>query len=113
MRRTFELTPFAKSNLIDIVVWTVQNFGEAQAEKYEGMILERCAGLVDGTTSSRDCATLEGKSGASGLLFARAERHFIIFQETEQRIVVLAFLHVASDLANRIGALKDSSSGRY
>ncbi|MEW9921734.1 type II toxin-antitoxin system RelE/ParE family toxin [Marimonas sp. MJW-29] len=107
MSKTFELTPFAKSNLIDIVVWTIQNFGVAQAEKYEAMILARCAGLTDGTTPSRDCATLEGKPGPSGLLFARAERHFIIFEENDERIVVLAFLHVASDLVNRIGALKD------
>lgn len=106
MSKSFELTPFAKSNLIDIVVWTVKNFGAAQADKYEQMILERCYGLVDGTTPSQNCMTLQGEASASGILFARAQRHFIIFEETDERITILAFIHTASDLAERIAALK-------
>ena len=109
MSRKFELTEFAKSNLIDIVVWTIERFGAQQAERYELLLINTCEGIADQSVQVRDCSYLTGDVQPSGIMFARAGRHFVLFQETEDRIVVLDFLHSASELVSQVKALKTAS----
>lgn len=109
MSRTFELTPFAKASLVEIVVWTIENFGSQQADHYELLILKTCEDIAAQTAQVRDCSYLTQYARPSGILFARAGKHFVLFQEIDERIVILDFLHNASDLVFHVKALKNAT----
>lgn len=109
MSRPFELTPFAKTSLVEIVVWTVENFGNQQADLYEILMLKTCEDIAARTAQVRDCSYLTGDARPSGIMFARAGRHFVLFQETGERVVILDFLHSASNLVFQVKALKNAS----
>lgn len=102
MKKRFELSPFAKRRLIDIVIWTDENFGELKSDRYQELLLDKCRAITDGLAHTQDCAVITKSSENTGLLFSRAGRHFIFFRDTGDVIVVLDFVHVASDLVRLI-----------
>jgi toxin ParE1/3/4 len=103
--RRWRLTPRAEDALVDIAVWTLDRFGQAQVDAYEGEILGRCEALARGDLAGQDCSVLAGP-GADGLRFIRAGRHFVIYVEIGAEIVVLDVIRGRADLPRRLKALR-------
>lgn len=103
MRRSFRLTRRAEASLTDIARWTIDQFGPAQAERYESELLERCEAILAGTVHSRSCAVLV--DGAEDLRFVRAGEHFLVFLDGAEEVIIVDILHGRSDLAGHVARL--------
>jgi toxin ParE1/3/4 len=96
----------AEQDLIDITVWTVDNFGPRQATHYAETIALAIEALHNGPeilgTNARD----EIGSGIRTLHVARdgrKGRHFIVFSVSKGHIInILRLLHDSMDLAKHL-----------
>ncbi len=107
----FQLTPRAIDSLTAILTWTIERFGESQAEDYRDRLVARCRALAKGQPPhGRPCELLlKGYAEASGLLYAREGGHFIIFRKQGRGgIVVLDFVHERRDLPRMIDRIAHS-----
>ena len=102
MTRRYLLTPAAKTELIEIALWTIQNFGAVQAAKYETLLIKTCERIARRELQVRDCAILTGDRVPSGLKFASAGKHYVILLEDDEVVTIVAFLHQSSNLARQI-----------
>jgi toxin ParE1/3/4 len=102
--RLWRLTPRAEDALVEIALWTVARFGAAQAEAYEAELIRRCDALSSGDLAGQDCSLLAGP-GAEGLRFIRAGRHFVVYVEIGDEVVVIDVIHGRADLPRRLKAL--------
>ncbi|MBI1217647.1 MAG: type II toxin-antitoxin system RelE/ParE family toxin [Rhodobacteraceae bacterium] len=104
--KRWRLTPRAQASLIDIALWTLDTFGPVQADRYEAEVLDRCTAIAEGRAATQDCALLAGEAKGSGLRFARAGEHFVLFLDMGEEIVIVDVLHARTDLPSRIAALR-------
>ena len=111
MIRPWRLTRQAQGALIEIAEWTVATFGPRQADAYEADLILACQDIASGRAISRDCSSLIDDQPAEALRFTRAGQHFIVFVETDDRVVIVDFLHARSDLPRRVAALSDLKPG--
>jgi plasmid stabilization system protein ParE len=102
--RRWRLTPRAEEALVEIARWTIDHFGPAQADIYEAELIGRCEALARGDIPGQDCSALAGE-GAEGLRFIRAGRHFVVYVEIGDEVVVLDVVHGRTDLPRRLNAL--------
>ena len=103
MSRTFRLTRRAEDSLYTIARWTIETFGDRQADLYEEELIARCEALVTGQALSRSCAVLV--EGAHDLRYLRAGEHFLVFLEKPDEVIIVDILHSRSDLPRHIAAL--------
>lgn len=103
----------AELDFFEIITWTIENFGERQAETYAETLTLAIEALHDGpeqlAAKVRDdigpcIRTLHvARQGRSG-------RHFVVFSEAkDQYIDVLRLLHDSMDLARHIPPANDQS----
>jgi plasmid stabilization system protein ParE len=102
--RRWRLTPQAQESLVEIALWTIDRFGAAQARLYETEVLARCEAIAEGRAAVRDCSVLTGSADDTGLRFARAGEHFVVFLDDPEEIVIIDFLHARTDLPARIAS---------
>jgi plasmid stabilization system protein ParE len=101
--RSFRLTRRAEESLVDIARWTIETFGQNQADLYEAELIARCEAMAKGQVSSRDCSILV--PGAESLRFTRAGEHFLVYLERPNEMIVVDILHSRSDLPRHVTAL--------
>jgi plasmid stabilization system protein ParE len=104
--RSWRLTPRAEDALVEIALWTIRRFGAAQADAYETELIGRLEALARGDLAGQDCAAL-AEDGA-GLRFIRAGRHFIVYVDIEDTLVVLDVVHGRADLPSRLRGYRES-----
>jgi toxin ParE1/3/4 len=96
----------AELDLLDIVVWTAEKFGARQAESYAQTLTLAIEVLHDGPNVPGAKARDDIGSGIRTLHVARdggKGRHFVVFTETEGRVIdVLRLLHDSMDLARHL-----------
>ncbi len=98
MANEFILSKKAVEDLSEIWEYTVQNWSEAQADRYYFMLLEFCQDIADGKAASKQYFEIY-----SDLFGARAGQHIIFFQQNAAgNIEVLRILHNRMDLRNRM-----------
>ena len=105
MTRAWRLTPLARESLVEIALWTIDTFGEAQAGLYESELIDRCEAIAEGRVDSRDCSILVDVGDDVGLRYTRAGEHFVVYLDEPDEVVIIDFLHSRSDLPARIAAL--------
>lgn len=105
-------TPRSRRSLVSIAEWTIEVFGPAQAERYQEELIQRISALAKGELPhGRPCGQLiEGSEAVAGLKYLREGRHFIIFREAVDELIVLDFIHGARDLERLLSQLSDSSN---
>jgi toxin ParE1/3/4 len=108
--RHWRLTPRAEDALVEIASWTIRRFRAAQADLYEAELIGRCDALARGEIEGQDCSVLAGQ-GADGLRFIRGGRHFLVYSEIGDEVVVLDVIHGRADLPHRLKALADRHKG--
>ena len=106
MTKAWRLTEQAEESLVEIAEWTIDHFGVEQAEIYQAELIDRCAGIASGSIFTRDCSVLIGEPSGSGLRYARAGEHFVIFVEERDRVVIVDFLHGRSDLPRLVRSIE-------
>ena len=107
MSKPWRLTRQAEASLADIARWTLEIFGSRQAAAYEEDLVRRCRDIADGTAISQGCRQLIDPALPEDLRFTRSGRHFIVFVEGPDSVIVVDFLHSRSDLPRRLAALAD------
>lgn len=105
MMKPWRLTRRAEESLIEIAEWTYATFGPRQAEAYEADLIARCEAIACGEAASRDCSILVGAAPNTGLRYARAGQHFVVFLEDAEQILIVEILHGRSDLPRHLAAL--------
>ena len=103
MSRSFRLTRRAEESLIEIALWTIESFGQGQADIYEAELLSRCDAIVNGQAHSRSCSILI--DDAEDLRYSRAGEHFLAFLDRPEEVIIVDILHSRSDLPRHIAAL--------
>jgi toxin ParE1/3/4 len=103
MNRSLRLTRRAEASLVEIAIWTIEQFGLKQAELYENEVLTRCQAILNGQAHSRSCAVLVDE--AADLRFARAGEHFLVFLDQPDEVIIVDILHSRSDLPRHVAAL--------
>lgn len=96
----------AEQDLLDITLWTAENFGKRQAEHYAETIALAIEALHDGPEILGAKVRDEIGTGIRTLHVARQGRkgrHFVAFSVSEGHIInVLRLLHDSMDLANHL-----------
>ena len=103
MSRSFRLTRRAEASLVEIARWTIETFGQRQAEFYEVELLSRCEAILTGQVHSRSCAVFV--DDAEDLRFVRAVEHFLVFLDRADEVIIVDILHSRSDLPRHVAAL--------
>jgi len=97
----YVLTKKAVIDLTGIWKYTIDVWGERQAEKYYSTIIDTCQQLADNPSIGRDYSFI-----ADNLFGFRIERHIIFYSMTLNKssttIEVIRILHERMDLRNRI-----------
>jgi toxin ParE1/3/4 len=103
---TVRLAAQAELDFMEILVWTVENFGETQADIYAETLTLAIEALHDGPLLAGTQVCDEIEPGIRTLHVARwgkNGRHFVVFRQTEDRCIdVLRLLHDGMDLARHI-----------
>ena len=108
--KPFRLTPQAEARLTDIALWTVNQFGVDQARRYECELTDRLKALASGNPPhGRPCDLLvPGRDVDDDLYYYRQGRHYIVYQDTRELLILVDFVHgsrdltrILEDLANR------------
>lgn len=94
-------------SLQEIADWTVETFGARQAQIYGEELIASCGAAAAGQALGRDCRRLVDPDLPEDLKFLRSGQHFIIYIDDLERLVIVDFLHVRSDLPRRLSALQD------
>ena len=96
----------AEKDLLDITVWTAENFGTQQAEQYAETIALAIEALHDGPEILGAKVRDDIGTGIRTLHVARhgrKGRHFVAFSVSEGHIInVLRLLHDSMDLAKHL-----------
>ena len=96
----------AELDFSEIITWTIENFGERQADIYAATLTLAIEALHDGPQQLGAKARDDIGLGIRTLHVARrgrSGRHFVVFREaTYQRIDVLRLLHDNMDLGRHI-----------
>ena len=103
MSRSFRLTRRAEESLVDIARWTIESFGQRQADLYEAELIARCEAVENGKVFNRDCSILVDR--AEGLRFIRAGEHFLVFLGGPDEVIIVEMLRSRSDLPRHVSAL--------
>ena len=100
------LTPHAKARLDDILAYTADAFGDAQAVAYHDALFARLAALAEGRPPhGRPCRVLVRGPAPEGLLYMREGGHFIVCVKTDDGVTVIDFIHQKRDLPALIASL--------
>ncbi|MTH78526.1 type II toxin-antitoxin system RelE/ParE family toxin [Paracoccus aestuariivivens] len=107
MTRPWVLTRQAEAALTDIAAWTVETFGQRQAEIYAEDLIGTCRMLAAGQAPSQGCRRLVDAKLPEDLRYARSGQHYIVFIDAPDRLIVIDFLHVRMDLPARLAAIAE------
>ena len=112
MSKSWRLTRQAEASLVDIALWTFENFGSGQSAACEEDLIRRCIDIADGTAISQGYRQLIDPSLPEDLRFTRSGQHFVVYIEDSDRVIIVDFLHSRSDLPRKLAASADSDTQR-
>lgn len=98
--RTYRLSLQAEQALEDIIGWTIDQFGIEQAIKYKELLENRLSSLASGKAPhGKPCNLLvSGLLDISDLEYYRQGRHYIIYRNTDDALLVVDFVHGSRNL---------------
>ncbi len=94
----YNLTPAAKAALTDIYVYTHQNWGEAQADKYLDGLYAVFGCIADKSVLWRPVPAEFEVDG----YFTRYESHFVYWRAQKKDMTIVAILHQAMMQGERL-----------
>lgn len=103
MSTAYKLAPQAQWRLKSIFLWTLERFGEAQAERYNDSFLERFNAIARGDAHMRDCARLAPE--AKTLKMSRCGAHFVVFTKVADTTIIVDLIPASADLPSWLAKL--------
>jgi len=85
----------AEEDLLNIAAYTLQKWGEAQADRYLAQIEACCFRLAGNPRLGRLCGDLHADWHASGLRRMERGKHVVFYREHDDGILVSRILHVS------------------
>lgn len=106
--RTYRLSLQAEQILENIIGWTIDQFGIEQAIKYKELLENRLSSLASGKAPhGKPCNLLvSGLLDMNDLEYYRQGRHYIIYRNTDDELLVVDFVHGSRNL---VAILQDLS----
>jgi toxin ParE1/3/4 len=111
----YRLSDAAQADLIDILAWTHEHFGDVARQRYEALIvaaLRDVSAQPDRLGSVErpelgDCVRswhlhLSRERGRTGAGIVRRPRHFLIYRTDSDMIVIARVLHDAMELTQHL-----------
>ena len=101
--------PAALARFADVLEYTIEKFGEAQADAHTAQLVARIEALATGTgPRARPCELLmQGVRDASGLTCYREGSHFLILREKPDTLEVVEILHGRMNLDEHLERLAE------
>jgi len=98
--RTYRLSLQAEQALEDIIGWTIDQFGIEQAIKYKELLEKRLSSLASGKAPHGKPSNLlvSGLLDINDLEYYRQGRHYIIYRNTDDALLVVDFVHGSRNL---------------
>ena len=105
--KTVVFSPAALARLADMCAYSVDRFGEAQAEAYAARLTARLEALAAGAgPTTRPCERLmRGVREASGLTCLREGAHYLILREKPEALEVVEIFHEHMDIEGHLERL--------
>lgn len=102
--------PAALASLEDILEWTIETFGDDQAQTYADRLARRLEAIAAGQPPHpRPCAVLlQGKRDVPGLTCFREGMHYLILRETGHALELAEIFHERMNLDARLRNLQSS-----
>jgi toxin ParE1/3/4 len=92
----YRFTRSAREDLIDIWLYTQENWGEAQADLYQDALHLCCEQIAAGR------AQVKLVPGLDRIRSHRCQHHYLFFIEQNSSIVIIAVLHERMNLIDRL-----------
>jgi plasmid stabilization system protein ParE len=98
--RNYRLSLQAEQTLVDIIGWTIDQFGIEQAIKYKELLENRLFSLASGKAPhGKPCNLLVSELlDMNDLEYYRQGRHYIIYRNTDDELLVVDFVHGSRNL---------------
>lgn len=94
----YDITPSAKADIRSIWLYTVETWGEAQADHYTKALDDKFDEIADGQAFSRPFLKVYPQ-----LRVVRCEHHYVFYLSSEgKRPNIIAILHERMDLVSRL-----------
>lgn len=102
-------SPAALASLREILTWTIDHFGEAQARRYSQKLIGRLRSLASGQPPhARSCAALlPDEPRAAGLVYVREGQHYLILRESADSLELIELFHARMDIEARVRGLME------
>ncbi len=108
MAKFYRLTPQADSDIADILEYTRQKWGLAQASKYLQELEQHLIDLGQKKKTGKLCSILLPTT--EEIYYFHANKHYVIFRYSEYGIDVLALYHDRMDLPFHLKKLQEEGS---
>ena len=92
----YRFTRSAREDLIDIWLYTRENWGEAQADSYQDSLHVCCEQIAVGR------AQVKLVPGLNRIRSHRCQHHYLFFVEQNSSVVIIAVLHERMNLIERL-----------
>ena len=102
--KAFRFAVSAERSLQEIFDWSLESFGLDRAVRYQEDILATCRRIASNQAHTQSCTLLLSDGSDSRLRFARSGQHFIVFEELENLIGIVAVLHSSTDVAEKLAS---------
>ena len=97
MTNSFQLTEDAEQDIIEIYLYALSEFGEAQADRYVTKLYERFEALAAQPLSGADFGAIH-----PGARRANHESHAVYYRQNGPDILILRILHQRMDPARHL-----------
>ncbi len=98
MANSFTLSNDAERDIIDIYLYSLEQFGETQADAYIDALYQRFAQIAAAPTLGRDFGDIH-----DGVWRLNQQSHAIYYKQDTQGLFVLRVLHQSMDPARHLG----------
>lgn len=97
----------AEAALEDILLYTIRQWVNEQADAYAQQLLKRLRALAKGELPhARPCEMLmRGGRSAAGLKFIREGAHYLIVREAVEEVALVELFHVSMDVEQHLTEL--------
>lgn len=98
--KAFRLSIRAEQSLEDIFIWTIHRLGIDQVIKYKDQLINRLNSIAAGELPhGRSCNVLIANlRDVRDLEYYREGRHYIIYRNNDEALLVVDFVHEVRDL---------------
>ncbi|MDE0538290.1 MAG: type II toxin-antitoxin system RelE/ParE family toxin [Rhodospirillales bacterium] len=100
--------PAALDSLEDLLTWTIEQYGDDQAERYTGQLVARLEALAsDRLPRAKSCSQLvQGRRDVPDLSYYREGHHYLILRETDDSLELVEVFHSRMNIEARLSDLE-------